>query len=156
MYAVIDFETTNRAENRRATEVAIAVLGQDFEVLETFESVINPQTAAYRESLGYSRLTQKELDAAPAFEQLWPQVSNLLSGNIMVMHNADFDRKVLENEFQAMGADSDLPPFVCTLKSAQRSIKGRPKTGGYTLSSLALDLGFAEEDAHQALSLIHI
>lgn len=151
MFAVIDFETTNRVEDRRATEVAVAVLDAEFRVVATFESIVNPRTKVYQESLGYSRLTQLEIDSAPTFEQLWPAIAPLLSGNLLVMHNSDFDRGVLSNEFAAMGLEEELPPAVCTLKASQRILPGRPKPGGYKLENLAKDLGFTAPDAHQAM-----
>jgi DNA polymerase-3 subunit epsilon len=151
MFAVIDFETTNRVEDRRATEVAVAVLDQDFRVTSRFESIVNPQTKVYQESLGYARLTKLEIDSAPTFAQLWPTIAPFLSGNILVMHNSDFDRGVLANEFAAMGLDEELPPAVCTYKSSQRILPGRPKPGGYKLENLASELGFPSSDAHQAM-----
>jgi DNA polymerase-3 subunit epsilon len=151
MFAVIDFETTNRVADRRATEVAIAVLNSDLEVVTKYESIVNPQTMVYRDSLGYSRLTQREIDSAPTFAQLWPAIAPLLSGNLLVMHNSDFDRGVLANEFEAMGMDDMLPPAVCTYKNAKRIISGRPKSGGYTLENLAFAIGLPASDAHQAM-----
>jgi DNA polymerase III epsilon subunit-like protein len=151
MFAVIDFETTNRVEDRRATEIAVAVLDKSFKVTAKYESIINPQTKVYQESLGYSRLTQIEIDSAPTFSQLWPAIAPLLSGNLLVMHKADFDRGVLANEFKAMELDEDLPPAICTLKNSQRILPGRPKSGGYMLENLAKHLGFPSSDAHQAM-----
>ncbi|NDC48857.1 MAG: 3'-5' exonuclease [Micrococcales bacterium] len=151
MFAVIDFETTNRVEDRRATEIAIAVLDKSFKVIGKYESVINPETRVYQESLGYSRLTQREIDSAPTFGQLWPAIAPMLSGNLLVMHKADFDRGVLANEFNAMGLDEELPPAICTLKNSQRILPGRAKPGGYKLENLAEYLGFPFSDAHQAM-----
>jgi DNA polymerase III epsilon subunit-like protein len=151
MFAVIDFETTNRVEDRRATEIAIAVLDKSFKVIGKYESIINPETKVYQESLGYSRLTQIEIDSAPTFGQLWPSIAPMLSGNLLVMHKADFDRGVLANEFNVMGLDEELPPAICTLKNSRRILPGRTKTGGYTLENLATYLDFPFSDAHQAM-----
>jgi DNA polymerase-3 subunit epsilon len=151
MYAVIDFETTNRVEDRRATEVAIGVLDSNFKLVSKFESVVNPKTKVYQESLGYARLTLREINEAPTFEQLWPTIAKLLSGNLLVMHSSDFDRGVLANEFDSMGLDGSLPPAVCTLKNSQRILPGRKKSGGYSLENLASDLGFGSPSAHQAM-----
>jgi DNA polymerase-3 subunit epsilon len=129
MYAVIDFETTNRIESRRATEIAISVLDENFKALSNYQSIINPQTKVYLESLGYSRLTQSEIDSAPTFAQLWPAIAQLLSGNILVMHNSDFDRGVLSNEFDAMGFDEELPPVICTLRHSKRILPGLLQSG---------------------------
>lgn len=152
MYAVIDFETTNRIEDRRATEIAVAVLDKNFNVVAKFESIVNPQTRVYKESLGHSRLTLLEIESAPTFAQIWPAIAPLLSGNLVVMHNSDFDRGVLSNEFAAMGIDDELPPVVCTFRSAQRILAGRARQGGYKLENLAADLGFPSSDAHQAMA----
>jgi DNA polymerase-3 subunit epsilon len=92
MFAVIDFETTGLGEDRRATEVAIAVLNEKFEIVDRFNSIVNPKVPVYKKSLGYSRLTQLEIDSAPTFAQLWPAIATLLSGNLVVMHNKNFDR----------------------------------------------------------------
>jgi DNA polymerase-3 subunit epsilon len=151
MYAVIDFETTNRIESRRATEIAISVLDENFKALSNYQSIINPQTKVYLESLGYSRLTQSEIDSAPTFAQLWPAIAQLLSGNILVMHNSDFDRGVLSNEFDAMGFDQELPPVICTLRHSKRILPGLLQSGGYKLENLAKCLGYPSSDAHQAM-----
>lgn len=150
MFAVIDFETTNLTEFRRATEVAIEVLDRDFQVVTRFESLVNPETEVYRESLGYSRLTIGEIESAPTFRDIWPEVSRLLSGNVLVMHNVEFDRQVLRNEFRQMDLQESLPPCICTLQAAKRTLSGRPKQGGYSLSRLAADLGLDASDAHRA------
>jgi DNA polymerase-3 subunit epsilon len=151
MFAVIDFETTGLGEDRRATEVAIAVLNEKFEIVDRFNSIVNPKVPVYKKSLGYSRLTQLEIDSAPTFAQLWPAIATLLSGNLVVMHNKNFDRGVLANEFDAMGLEDELPTPICTLNGAQRIMPGRPK-GGYELKNLAKDLGSPSSDAHQAMA----
>ena len=151
MFAVIDFETTSRAADRRATEVAIAVLDSELHVVREFESLVKPGSTAYRHSLGYSRLTLKELELAPTFAEIWPTIALLLSGNILVMHNSQFDSKVLANEFEAMELDLCLPPSVCTLTAAKRVLAGRPGQGAYKLENLAADFGFESPDSHQAM-----
>ena len=47
MYAVIDFETTSLGEARRATEIAIAVLNEKFEIVDRFNSIVNPKVPVY-------------------------------------------------------------------------------------------------------------
>jgi DNA polymerase-3 subunit epsilon len=151
MYAVIDFETTNLKEDRRATEVAIAVLDSELNVILEFESLVKPVKAVYRHSLGYSRLTLKELEQAPTFAEIWPTIASLVSGKILVMHNSQFDSQVLSNELAAMSLEVELPPTVCTLIAARRVLPGRSGEGPYKLENLAEEFGFDSPDSHQAM-----
>ena len=151
MYAVIDFETTSRNGERRPTEIAIAVLDAELEVLEEYQSLINPTRTPYQESLGYSRLTLKELKAAPSFEELWPEIARLLSGKLIVMHNREFDLGALANAFEDMGLDVSLPTAVCTLEASRQVFAHRQGKDAHSLGGLLEELGFDTSDAHQAM-----
>ena len=121
MFAVVDFETTDITQDRRAMEIGIVILDENFIEVEAYESVINPQRTAGKRSLSHAGMVQKELDAAPTFSELWPGIARLISGKYLVMHNDSFDRQVFFNEFEAMGENLSLSPSICTLKGQSAS-----------------------------------
>jgi DNA polymerase-3 subunit epsilon len=152
MFAVIDFETTDVTDSRRATEVGIVILDSDLKEVAVYESLVNPERKAFRGSLGHSLLVQSELDAAPTFEQLWPAIAELISGKFLVMHNEDFDKGVLLNELDAMGLNRKIGPSLCTMKAAGRVFPERKAKGERELSTLIEFLGLPAGTAHQALA----
>lgn len=50
-------------------------------------------------------LTRARLAGAPTFEEIAPRVGALLSGRVLVAHNAQFDYDFLAHDRRAVGAD---------------------------------------------------
>ena len=93
-------------------------------------------------------LTWKDLKDQPVFSDLWPDFSAFLQGaDLLVAHNAPFDRKVLYACCQKIGAEPPSAPFACTLKGSRRTF-GLPHNG---LDDVCGHLGIGLEH-HQALS----
>lgn len=145
---MIDFETTGLDLGALATEVAIATFDRNFKVVDRYESIVNPLKPIAQLSLGYARLTKSEIAAAPVFADLWPAISKLLSGRLLVMHNAKFDKAVLRNELSRVGYEGAPPATVCTLVASKRVF---PALKSHQLSDVATHLGIELPDAHSAM-----
>lgn len=150
MFAVIDFETTSLSAERRATEIGVVLLNDDFTVEYEFTSLISGATAASPFALTASGLTQEEINRGPTFEAIWPELKPLLTGRIAVAHNAPFDRQVLANEYEHAGVKTPLPDFLCTLQIATRQLGGL--IPNHRLATVAAHFNIPFDHAHEALA----
>lgn len=110
---VIDFETTGTVpEEDRILEVGL--VGFDNGAVTFRESLlVNPQMPVPEESRAIHGITDEELEGAPTFEEVLPQVISLLEGRLPVAYNASFDRAFLLEEFARTGrATGALPPAL--------------------------------------------
>ena len=68
-------------------------------------------------------LTWDMLKDQPCFAELWPEISLFLEGaELLVAHNATFDRRVLLGCCRACGLEPPHLPFVCTVKGSRRGL----------------------------------
>ena len=148
MFAVLDFETSGRDAKARATEIGIVLLTGDLEIEETFHSVLNPPVEVNQWSLGYARLQRKEIESSPSFIDLWPQISALLSGRIIIAHGADFDLRVLARELSELGETFEFPS-LCTLKLVRRLQGAGPESN--ELGKVCERFGIELKNPHEAL-----
>lgn len=130
-FAVVDLETTGRHFNRdRIAEIGIVVLNEAFEVVEEFETVVNPGR-----DLGPVHLHGLKAAwarNAPTFADVAGWVSSMLRDRIVVAHNAHFDLNFLESEFlrldsgfsSASRRDSSLPLGLLCTKRLSKSVFG--------------------------------
>lgn len=145
---VLDFEGTSRLASARATEIGCVQLSSTFKSEIEFETLVNPQVSADASALSVSRLSKKEIAAAPEFGEIWPVFSTFLNDKIVVAHNKIYETNVLRNELRTLGI-KELPPMICTLEWS-RQILGH-KVPNYTLGSLCSYFDIDFHDAHEAI-----
>lgn len=69
-------------------------------------------------------LTWEMLKGERSFAELWPDISSFLCGaELLVAHNASFDRRVLLGCCRAFGLEAPKLPFVCTVKGARLGLR---------------------------------
>ena len=146
---VLDFEGTSRLASARATEIGLVSLSEKFKILSEFESVVQSPIAPDKSALSVSRLSRAEISSAPTFAQLWPDISNLLSGKILVAHNKIYENNVLQNELRAISI-RQVPPIVCTLEWS-RKILGL-KVKNHTLPTVCSFFDIDLVHSHEALA----
>lgn len=116
----IDFETSGHAAHS-ACAVGMARIDKG-EVSEVFYSLLRPPSAKvlFTEVHG---LTWAMLQDSPTFSQAYQSIADFLQGaDVLLAHNASFDRRVLRGccaWFQNPLIDL---PFLCTLRGARRSL----------------------------------
>src|SRR5690348_11051297 len=101
--AFLDVETTGLSVTRdRIIEIGILKVEKGV-VIDTFNSLVNPQTyvSSYIENITHIPLI--ELDKAPTFYEIQDRIMEMLEGFILVAHNARFDYGFLRNEFKRHG-----------------------------------------------------
>lgn len=157
-FAVLDFETTGRdpAEDR-VIEIGI-VLFQKGRVVRREGLLVNPGIPVPEESRAVHGITDEELQGAPDFATLMPEVLELLQGHLPVAYNADFDRGFLRAELARAApegmTEGDMPPaarddvvWVDPLVWAREILK---ELSSRKLGDVTAHLGIPLEQAHRA------
>lgn len=147
LLTILDFETTS-LENPYAIEIGMIAVDENLQEISRYESVIKPRIEVSKKILGMTRLTSAQLESAPTFEDLWPDIHKYLSNRIVVAHYAQFESKVLYKEFHRMGIEEYLPRTLCT---RDLSIKSLPMMKEYGLEYLTKSLGISHVESHQAI-----
>ena len=119
--AVIDVETTGLYSADRVVEIAVVTMDRRGEVVDEFESLINPLRDPGPTWL--HGLTPSMLSAAPVFEDVAFHVASLLDGAVVAAHNLSFDSRLLGGEFDRAGVEIDWGFGLDTLRDAQRKMK---------------------------------
>ncbi|MBC7517921.1 MAG: DNA polymerase III subunit epsilon [Microbacteriaceae bacterium] len=124
-FAIIDFETTGLFPEGtdRVIEVAVVHLDPDGTVTGRWDTLVNPQR-----DLGPQRIHRiggAEVMNAPTFVQIAPKLVELLSGRVLVAHNASFDSRFLLAELARAGywAPAKLE-VLCTMQLAREFLPG--------------------------------
>ena len=84
---------------------------------------------------------------APTFEQIAPQLVELLSGRVLIAHNASFDTRFLLAELDRAGYRIDgRPDALCTMRMAREFLPGAGRSLADCCAALDIEIG----DAHRA------
>jgi DNA polymerase III subunit epsilon len=120
-YAVVDVETTGGsfAGGHRVTEIAAVIVRQG-KVIETFETLVNPQRPIPPFISRLTHITGAMVYGKPTFREIAPQIVELLRGRVFVGHNAAFDRRFVSAEAGRAGILLGDERVLCTVRLARR------------------------------------
>lgn len=141
----LDFETSDKYADS-ACALGMSRM-EDGRVVDNWYSLIRPprSTVYFTEIHG---LTWDMLKDQPTFAELWPQIASFLRGaELLVAHNASFDRRVLLGCCRAFGIEAPDIPFACTVKGSRRGLR----LPHHRLNDVCAYLGL-ELDHHNAAS----
>jgi DNA polymerase III subunit epsilon len=134
-YAVLDFQTTGLAPRGGDRVVEIAVVRiEDGIPGEPWSTLVDPGRdtgAAFVHGI-----QDRDVASAPTFAEVAPYLLTLLSGAVVVAHNATFDEEFLAAELDRAGHSGARMPALCTLWLAQRVFQ----TPNHKLPTLAREL----------------
>ena len=106
-FAVIDVETTGFSKNDRVIEIGVVQLDSAATVERTWETLVQPNRDIPNSFV--HKLTATDVVNAPHFEDIAGELAELLDGRTIIAHNAKFDIRFLQHEFERIGVD--LPPY---------------------------------------------
>ena len=145
-FAVVDIETTGSTpQSAGITEIAI-VIHNGVEVTGKFVTLINPRHKIPPFIVNMTGISDEMVARAPLFEEVAPQIYNLLNGRVFVAHNVSFDYSFVHYLLVKSGFQWSAPK-LCTIKLSRRVFPGLVK---YGLGSLTRDLGIKIEGRHRA------
>lgn len=117
---VLDFETTGLSPNcgDRAIEIG-AVLVQNNQIVDHFQSLMNPGMRISSFIENYTGITNKMLRSAPAIAEVMKKFASFMAQNHLVAHNANFDCRFLDAELERINKKR-IQEFACSLLVARR------------------------------------
>ena len=145
-FAVVDIETTGSTpQSAGITEIAI-VIHNGVEVTGKYVTLINPKHKIPPFIVNMTGISDEMVAAAPLFEDVAPQIYNLLNGRVFVAHNVSFDYSFVHYLLGRSGFQWSAPK-LCTIRLSRRVFPGLEK---YGLGSLTRELGIKIEGRHRA------
>ncbi len=144
-FVVFDLETTGLSPARdRICEVG-AVRVRALELVDSFQSLVNPGVALPAPVARLTGLHEAELRRAPGARRVVGQFRSFAGDGLLVAHNAGFDQRFLEAQLQRRLSE----PPLCTAALARRLLEGRARR--VSLASLAHFFGVSTQPCHRAL-----
>jgi DNA polymerase-3 subunit epsilon len=147
-YVVVDTETTGgRAWGAdRITEIA-AVVVRNGEIVEMFETLINPQRSIPYFVTALTNITWDMVKDAPTFDRVAPDVMRVLDGNVFVAHNAMFDWRFVNSELSRSTGRRLGGRRLCTVKMARKVL---PQLSRRSLDYISRYYGVENHARHRA------
>ena len=146
-FAAIDFETARKDRNS-ACAVGLSIVDDNEHALQR-SWLIRPPDNRYDDfNIEIHGIRPADTAGAPNFDQVWPEVADLIGDRLVVAHNTSFDMYVLQHA----SAHWDYTPpdlkFACTYRLAKDTW---PQRWSHRLDHLAEDFDI-DLDHHNALS----
>jgi len=151
--AFVDVETDGIGAEARIIEIAVIAYETDNRSTRSFRSFVKGSGKAG--PTWVHGIKEQDLTHAPSFGEVWPQISELLEGRIVVAHNETFDRARINFELGRINVQP-LSSFLCTMKLAHQLGYAKRKSKGEDGLSAKLDelsqrLGLPTKPSHRAL-----
>lgn len=147
-YAIVDIETTGgKAIRDKITEIAI-VLYDGQQIIETYETLINPETYIPYGITQLTGITQEMVEGAPRFYEVAKDIVRMTENAIFVAHNVRFDYGFLREEFMRLGYTFSRKQ-LCTVRLSRVAFPG---LSSYSLGNLIQYFGIQTHARHRALA----
>jgi DNA polymerase III subunit epsilon len=148
-FVVFDLETTGLSAPRdRICEIGAARV-RLLEVVDSFQSLVNPRLPLPPPIARLTGLREQELRRAPPVSSVVKSFILFTGCAPLVAHNARFDQRFLERQLQWLHGRRLAEPPLCTAALARRLLEGRVRRVG--LASLAEFFGVPTRPCHRAL-----
>lgn len=149
-FAVVDVETNDfDPESGSVVQVAVVECTGDGEVVDRWSTLVRPPDGRAGPTHVHG-LSDDDLEGAPSFDEVLPELERRLSGRAFSAFNAWFDGRWIRAEMARAGA---VPPddvaTVCTLTLARGSGVDRPSN---RLGAICEEYGVSLENWHDALA----
>ena len=121
MYAVVDVETTGGKYGEEGiTEIAVYKF-DGHELTDQLISLINPERPIQQFVENLTGINQRMLRNAPKFYELAKRIVEITTDRVLVAHNASFDYRMLQTEFDRLGFDFERKT-LCTVELSKKLI----------------------------------
>ncbi|MGW4893737.1 3'-5' exonuclease [Kitasatospora sp. NPDC004240] len=146
-FAVVDVEASGRSPWRhRVVEIAVVLLDARLRPEGEFCTLLDPLGPVGPTHV--HRIAQEDVEGAPRFREIAPQLLELLAGRVLVGHHVTCDHAFLHREFARIGVPLPPVPLLCTMRLARTYL---PQAGGFGLAACVAAAGLDGFAAHTAL-----
>jgi len=110
----LDTETTGLGPSDEIVEITIL----DHEGNPLIDSLVRPKRSIPFDAIDIHGITDAMVQKAPSWSDLWPEVHQVLLGNVVAIYNADFDLRLMRQSHAARGMDWDIQgvDFFCIMQ----------------------------------------
>ncbi len=146
MYCVLDIESTGGPFGKESI-MEIALFRFDgVEIVDQLISLVHPDREIQKYVSKITGITSKMLVRAPRFHEIAKRILELTEGAVLVGHNAEFDYRMLRQEFGRLGYPLELQTLD-TIPLAEKLIPGLTS---YGLDRVCDELGIYRGQKHRA------
>jgi DNA polymerase-3 subunit epsilon len=147
-YVVVDVETTGGSPfgGDRITEFC-AVTVINGEIVDVFETLINPQRPIPPAVTRLTRITWDMVRHAPTIREVASRIAEALRGHLFVAHNAAFDWRFVTSELSRFAGQQVSGERLCTVKLARAVV---PNIRRRSLDALSYFYGIENHARHRA------
>lgn len=156
-YIFGDTETTGLSEQtERMTEIALVRTDEDFNIIDTFQMLINPERVISAKITELTGITEEMVENEPKYIAAYPAIhgwwyKDIEEGDqiIFVAHNAPFDIKFINH-----GANEYLenPLIVDWMDTVSLARELYPFWRNHKLDTCAKKFGVVNENHHRAMN----
>lgn len=153
---VLDTETTglDPQSGHRIIEIGCVELIDRIPTGQTFHRYINPERDVPQEASNISGIVSEFLHDKPKFDEIAQSFIDFIAGSTLVIHNASFDLKFINAEFDRINIDPITLEIVDTLKIARKKFPGSPASLDALCKKFKIDL--SKRSKHGALLDAHL
>ncbi|WP_079509527.1 ATP-dependent DNA helicase DinG [Mesobacillus jeotgali] len=147
-FVVVDLETTGNSPKKGDRIIQFgAVLIEGGQITGRFSSLVNPlqEIPVFIEEL--TGISDSMVSNAPLFQEIAPQVSEMLEDAYFVAHNVLFDLSFLQEELLNAGQEGFYGPVIDTVEMARILY---PTADSFKLTDLAAKEELRHDRPHQA------
>lgn len=156
-YILGDVETTGLSEQKeRITEIALIKTDEDFNIISTYETLINPERTLSDYIIDLTGITEEMLEnedkypvAIPKIKEWWYNGITSEDEIIFIAHNAKFDKKFINKGSQDI-LNEDLIDLTIDTVAIARELY--PFWRNHKLDTCAKKLGVENNEHHRALN----
>jgi DNA polymerase-3 subunit epsilon/CBS domain-containing protein len=147
---VIDSETTSLdpAKARIVEIAAVRLTAGRVDSADPFRRLIRPDEPIPVAAIAIHHIDDGKVADAPAFDQVWPELTAFMGDAVLIGHSLGFDLAVLKRECERTGMPFQPPRTLDTRLLAQVV---QPNLASFTLEGLSSWLGVEIKDRHSAL-----
>lgn len=146
-FIAFDTETTGLSSTKdRIIEIG-AVLFDKSGVLDTFETLVNPQKSIPEECTKINHITNEMIKDAPLSKDALASFVSFIKKGILVAHNASFDLNFINAELERAELPALKNKAVDTLQFVRWAY---PLLGKYNLQIMAKLMDIPVQEAHRA------
>lgn len=153
-FVVLDCETTGKDPHAETEMCEITILDTDGVVL--VNSLIKPAQAISDKLSAIHGISNEMVAEAPTFREIFPEIARAISGQMVVIYNANYDAWLLDRLI--IEHCLDMPDFEpwCLLRAYADHFKASGQYGNYawqTLSAACEQQGIEwDSEAHRSLA----
>jgi DNA polymerase-3 subunit epsilon len=118
---IVDTETVGAGPQIEIVEIAVG----DTEGRILFDTLISPTFNPLPPPSKHHRFERAEFDSAPQWPEVWPRLSELFDGRLLIAYNAAFDRRALTATCSRYAQATSERGWRCALPLVRRSLGAR-------------------------------